>query len=312
VKWEDYQFHVLVGGDKLNRGFTVEGLITTYLTRKGNSNADTLEQRGRFFGYKEKWLDMCRLYLTNDLRTDFTSYVRHEETLRSDLANHQGTLRDWQRRFWLSPSMRLCRESILTDPLFRGWVGAKWWAQRNHFHLEQDQHDSNAQVVDLIRQSAFQNGVKSGQHYVWETAPPDHILSRLLLNYAVAPGAEQRKFNLLITEFADRIHRNKIGQVKVVVMRFDAKETYRTTGIKKQRSGPDVPGQVNPFQGENKRTTGDNKLHSRDPETATLLVYDMTSGFPKPATRHKKGPLIALYLPEERTSENVISQPSNV
>ncbi|KZM48968.1 Z1 domain-containing protein [Labrenzia sp. OB1] len=59
--------HVIaVGGDKLSRGLTLEDLSVSYYIRPAR-NYDTLLQMGRWFGYRPGYLDLCRLYTTNEL-----------------------------------------------------------------------------------------------------------------------------------------------------------------------------------------------------------------------------------------------------
>ena len=74
----------------MDRGFTVEGLTVTYMPRSvGVGNADTIQQRARFFGYKQSYLGYCRVYLDEDARDAYIDYVEHEEDMRRRLAEHQ-------------------------------------------------------------------------------------------------------------------------------------------------------------------------------------------------------------------------------
>jgi len=65
----DYSSHkenglnvIVIGGHKLSRGLTLEGLSISYFAR--NSKAyDTLMQMCRWFGYRPTYKDLCRLYL---------------------------------------------------------------------------------------------------------------------------------------------------------------------------------------------------------------------------------------------------------
>jgi hypothetical protein len=57
---------IVVGGDKLSRGLTLEGLSISYYLR-GTNMYDTLMQMGRWFGYRPGYLDLCRLYTTAEL-----------------------------------------------------------------------------------------------------------------------------------------------------------------------------------------------------------------------------------------------------
>jgi len=99
----DFQSHdvwkILVGGTKLSRGFTVEGLTVSYYTRRTMA-ADTLMQMGRWFGYRAGYRDLVRLYVgrnvagprgtTVDLYATFEAIVQDEEDFRDELRTFQG------------------------------------------------------------------------------------------------------------------------------------------------------------------------------------------------------------------------------
>lgn len=57
---------IAIGGDKLSRGLTLEGLTVSYYLRASRMY-DTLMQMGRWFGYRPGYLDVCRLYTTGEL-----------------------------------------------------------------------------------------------------------------------------------------------------------------------------------------------------------------------------------------------------
>src|SRR3984957_7012538 len=61
--YKDRGLHVIaVGGQSLSRGFTLEGLTTSYFIRN-SIMYDTLLQMGRWFGYSDRYIDLCRLYM---------------------------------------------------------------------------------------------------------------------------------------------------------------------------------------------------------------------------------------------------------
>lgn len=88
---------ILVGGTKLSRGFTVEGLTVTYY-RRTTQQADTLMQMGRWFGFRPGYRDLVRLYIgreeamgksrTVDLYEAFEAICRDEETFRAQLTRY--------------------------------------------------------------------------------------------------------------------------------------------------------------------------------------------------------------------------------
>ncbi|GAA4598035.1 Z1 domain-containing protein [Planotetraspora phitsanulokensis] len=71
---------VAVGGDKLSRGLTLEGLSVSYYLRASRMY-DTLLQMGRWFGYRPGYLDATRLYTTQDLVSYYVHITRANREL---------------------------------------------------------------------------------------------------------------------------------------------------------------------------------------------------------------------------------------
>ncbi|MFL6140372.1 MAG: Z1 domain-containing protein [Labedaea sp.] len=93
IEQEDLDFdkrsvwRVLVGGNKLARGFTVEGLTVTYYSRNVG-HAEALMQMGRWFGFRPGYRDLVRLYITPDVRDAFEAACRDEEDFRNELRQY--------------------------------------------------------------------------------------------------------------------------------------------------------------------------------------------------------------------------------
>ncbi len=88
---------IAIGGDKLARGLTLEGLCTSYFLRASRMY-DTLMQMGRWFGYRPGYLDLCRLYTTPDLVDWYRHIADASEELREEFDLMQaggGTPRDY-------------------------------------------------------------------------------------------------------------------------------------------------------------------------------------------------------------------------
>ena len=74
---------VAIGGDKLSRGLTLEGLSVSYYLRTSRMY-DTLLQMGRWFGYRPGYVDLCRLYTSEELRESYEHITIATEELRQE------------------------------------------------------------------------------------------------------------------------------------------------------------------------------------------------------------------------------------
>lgn len=152
IIWSNASSHILIGADMLNRGFTVEGLAVSYMPRHsvGKSNADTIQQRCRFFGYKQNYLDSCRVFLPNDPIIEYREYIEYEEIMRRSLK--EKSLGDVEQLLILSSSMNATRNNILTTDVVKHKLNG--WRQINAL-----QHiDENIDFVnEFIKNQTFTN-----------------------------------------------------------------------------------------------------------------------------------------------------------
>lgn len=74
---------IYIGGDLLQRGVTFPSLVTTYFTRwaKDSGNMDTNLQRARWFGYREKYIDICKIFTSSTISREFTTLSEIEADL---------------------------------------------------------------------------------------------------------------------------------------------------------------------------------------------------------------------------------------
>jgi Z1 domain len=92
LDYDDYKDEglsvIAIGGDKLSRGLTLEGLSVSYFLRVAKQY-DSLLQMGRWFGYRRGFADLCRLYTTPDMTDWFVHVATANKELRSELAYMQ-------------------------------------------------------------------------------------------------------------------------------------------------------------------------------------------------------------------------------
>lgn len=74
---------IAIGGDKLSRGLTLEGLSVSYFLR-ASKMYDTLMQMGRWFGYRPGYVDLCRLFTSGELNEWFRHITMASEDLQEE------------------------------------------------------------------------------------------------------------------------------------------------------------------------------------------------------------------------------------
>jgi hypothetical protein len=84
---------LVVGGSTLSRGLTIENLVSTYFLRSG-SQMDTLMQMGRWFGFREGYELLPRIWMPEDTKSKFVFMAGVEQELREELALFQDGGRD--------------------------------------------------------------------------------------------------------------------------------------------------------------------------------------------------------------------------
>lgn len=110
--------YVVVGGNRLSRGLTLEGLSVSFFTRTANQY-DTLLQMGRWFGYRPQYHDLTRIYVESQLAERFAELARVEDELRADLRKY-AEQPDPPTPLQLKPLIRNHPTMAVTSPMKMG------------------------------------------------------------------------------------------------------------------------------------------------------------------------------------------------
>ncbi|KAB7745564.1 hypothetical protein GA707_06550 [Nostocoides sp. F2B08] len=151
VDWHVSPIHILVGGNKLDRGFTVEGLTVTYMNRPASPQVDTLEQRARAFGYRGDLLPYCQFFASKKTVRSLTEVVHTEEDLRARLRDHVesgGSVHTWAREIGLllPDGMKPTRASVVSA---LSVMGLGWHQMRTPSRLAGDTTHNYELLADI-------------------------------------------------------------------------------------------------------------------------------------------------------------------
>lgn len=104
---------IAIGGDKLSRGLTLEGLTISYFLRSSKMY-DTLMQMGRWFGYRPGYVDLCRLFISPELYKWYKEITKADTELREEfdyLWETKGSPQNYALKVRTSPGL------LVTSPL---------------------------------------------------------------------------------------------------------------------------------------------------------------------------------------------------
>lgn len=185
----DYKDHeavgrsvIAIGGDKLSRGLTLEGLTVSYFLRTTRMY-DTLMQMGRWFGYRPGYLDLCRLYTTDEL----TQWYRHIALAEVELRREF----DYMVKAGLTPEKYGLRVRTHPGGMIITALNKMGWNQRVELscagtlvqttHLPKDARlGKNAVHTEtFIRGLAAPSRPFDGKSLVWRNVGPDAVADYL-------------------------------------------------------------------------------------------------------------------------------------
>lgn len=81
---------IAIGGLGLSRGLTLEGLVISYFYRN-SSTYDTLMQMGRWFGYRHKYEDLCKIWMPSKSIDWYKEIYESTELLKDEIRRYQNT-----------------------------------------------------------------------------------------------------------------------------------------------------------------------------------------------------------------------------
>jgi hypothetical protein len=181
---------IAVGGDKLSRGLTLEGLSVSYYLRASKAY-DTLLQMGRWFGYRPGYEDLCRLYTTTALRDAYYEITSANDELRREFEEMSligATPRDFGLRVRASPAglvvtapnkmkrgikVRLSYSGQLVETVTFDLREATLAANRSNLES----------FVNLLDKGNYDSSIKSAGSVSWQGVSPETIIDGFFSGY---------------------------------------------------------------------------------------------------------------------------------
>lgn len=163
---------IVIGGNTLSRGLTLEGLVSTFFLRN-SGQADTLMQMGRWFGFRQGYELLPRIWMTSSCLEKFVYMTEVEQSLRDELHGYMTPpytdpsqvaprIRNSPSLSWLRPTAR--QRMQLAQPVGYDFSGTN--AQTTLFLNDRNLLARNLEMTSDFLEN-LQGGVRSGDALVW-------------------------------------------------------------------------------------------------------------------------------------------------
>ncbi len=308
-------YNILNGGEMLGVGFTVPRLHVTHMLRGiGQGQMDTIQQRGRFFGYCGSWFDKIRVWLEDDVKHSFEGYVEEEEFLRRDLKEYDDgnlELKGWKVRLRLNPNARPTRRNAIRRDITRfvtndGWIEQKYWLSNHSVkmtnkELVRDFISSSGPFKSpgrdalalVLADASLRGGEQKTQHF--HAVAELEALRRLVADFTVE-ARDRSNFNVgleTLDEIISNTTLDPIGDLKKVDVFLIA---HGAAPERRRRAINEDTHHVDLFQGRNENYVGDRKVHST---RVSLQIHLIDHGPTDSEISEKEVAYIAIWLPNK-------------
>ena len=212
---------VVVGGNRLSRGLTLEGLLVSYYVRRANAY-DTLMQMGRWFGYRNGYGDLTRIYTTVELERWFRDLVTVESELRADIQRYADeglTPLDFGVRIRRHPALLVTDRLKMRAAQVESVSFAGQLVQTITFPFEdRDWLAANLEATRdfLSGLGPPQGGVERGQP-MWRDVPWERVLD-FLASYRTDPSAVRVNREMLLSFIRRQADQGELVEWVVGVM----------------------------------------------------------------------------------------------
>jgi hypothetical protein len=281
----------------------------------GLGNADTVQQRARFFGYKRTYLGYCRVFLERSVRDAFEFYVEHERDIRQRLTEHrdQGKpLTAWRRAFFLDTLLRPTRRQVLDLGYRQDTISDDWFWPKVPHGTDDLLNSNRKTVADFVQNLVWKSDEGDDRrttdqiHLVSESISLKRAYEELLIQLRLTDESDSQLFTGLLLQIESFLERHPHTTCTVYQM---SKGKERARSVNDDEEIPTL------FQGANYADTahkdmvypGDDNIRSHNGITIqihTLHVRQKDRG----ATISSNVPTVAVWIPAAMANDWLVQE----
>ena len=234
---------IAIGGNSLSRGLTLEGLSTSYFFRNSQMY-DTLLQMGRWFGYRDGYADLCRLWLTDDAVHWYSYISMATDELRSEFRRMRAldrTPEDFGLKVRAHPDalMVTARNKMRNSQMVERVIsmsgqGPETARLKSNENIVRANAITVERFITSLRDEGHEQKESRLRNPFWR-AVPGRLIAQLLRGFDVHPRNVSFQAGDLAT-FIESTTEERLGSWDVVLPQGDDETPYELAGIKLKRS----------------------------------------------------------------------------
>lgn len=223
--------YVVVGGNVLSRGLTLEGLMVSFFVRRAG-NYDTLLQMGRWFGYWEDYADLPRLWMTEQLYDFFYDLATVEREIRHDIQRYTETgvtPTEFAVRVRTHPTLNITSRSKMTSVVevpssYSGHeIQTTWFHHRDREWLR-DNLEASRRLVSSVREDGRSFRLHEDRYrWVARGVDVEHVLN-FLKTFEFHEHDEKFNANSLLKYINRQLDRGHLERWNVAVIGQERKD----------------------------------------------------------------------------------------
>ncbi len=209
---EESKVYIVIGGNTLSRGLTLEGLIVSYFYRTSKLY-DTLLQMGRWFGYRIGYEDLPRIWTTEQIAKNFSLLADVEDELQEQFTNYGNGLApdEIAPRIRVLPLLQITRKLAMQNAKITGINYAGQRPSTLFFDRTDKEWLLHNQIVtrnflDRLNQSSLE---KNGS-FIFQNVPITQII-QFIENYNICKSNNACRKELILKNL-EKINSKKILQ----------------------------------------------------------------------------------------------------
>lgn len=294
---------IFIGGDLLQRGLTFPNLLVSYFTRfaKNGGNMDTTLQRARWFGYRSKYLDLCKIFTTDEIAKEFTALADIEDDLWEqfeDVENGVLAIKD----IIIKAEDTKQKPTAKNKAKYKKIKFKNRWIKQKFIVVEEDQIESNNNNIRRLISSIPESD--------WRTTTQGSVNGQCTGKYAIFSSVQMIELIRSIVTAFDREPFNKVtllelvgsSDVPVILMGDGIEDVrYRSVFVDSfmdrikalhQGANSTVVDRIT-YLGDNKVIVDSNRIN--------IQIHHVSPGITKNNRLGKDQYMFAIYLPKDKT-----------